>query len=254
LRHGSLFSGIGGFDLAASWLGWENVFHCEINEFCLQVLKHYWPNAITYKDIITTDFTVWRDRIDILTGGFPCQPFSLAGKRRGTEDDRNLWPEMFRAIRECKPRWIVAENVVGIVTWQEGLVFDQVYVDLESEGYTVQSFIIPACAVNAPHRRERVWFIAYASSVRMEGNRPTWKYFTQPPFETEILRCDNARDYAEKWTSQSAICSKHDGLPCAVDGITFSKWRNESIKGLGNAVVPQLVYELFKTIEEVDHG
>lgn len=101
--HASLFSGIGGFDLAAEWVGWKNVFHCEINEFCAQILKYHFPNADHYEDIKTTDFTKWRGKINVLSGGFPCQPFSLAGRRKGAEDDRYLWPQMLRAIQEIKP-------------------------------------------------------------------------------------------------------------------------------------------------------
>lgn len=134
VRHGSLFSGIGGFDLAAEWMGWENLFHCEWNQFGQKVLKYYWPNAISYDDICKTDFTIWNGRIDILTGGFPCQPYSMAGKRQGTEDARHLWPEMLRAIRECQPTWIVGENVPGLINWSGGLVFEQVCADLKVKG------------------------------------------------------------------------------------------------------------------------
>lgn len=116
------FSGIGGFDLAAEWAGWTNVFNCDIDPFCRKVLKFHFPNAVQYEDIRTTDFTAWRDRIDVLTGGFPCQPFSVAGNRKGTGDDRYLWPEMLGAVREIRPRWVVGENVLGIVDWSEGLV------------------------------------------------------------------------------------------------------------------------------------
>ena len=132
-RHGSLFSGIGGFDLAAEWMGWENVFHCELNEFGKRDLNHYWPYSKSYDDIKRTDFTIHRGSIDILTGGFPCQPYSQAGKRLGKEDERHLWPEMLRAIREISPRWIVGENVRGIITWNGGMVFDEVQADLETE-------------------------------------------------------------------------------------------------------------------------
>lgn len=170
MTHGSLFSGVGGFDLAAQWMGWENVLHCEINPFGRHVLKHYWPNATSYEDITKTDFTIWRGRIDVLTGGFPCQPFSLAGKRKGTEDERHLWPEMLRAIREIKPRWIVGENVFGLVSWNRGLVFEQVQADLEAEGYEVQPYVLPAAGVDAPHKRYRVWFVAYAAGNRRAGN------------------------------------------------------------------------------------
>ena len=163
MKHGSLFSGIGGFDLAAQWMGWENAFHCEISEFPRKVLHHYWPNALSYENIKETDFTKWRGKIDVISGGFPCQPYSLAGKRLGKEDDRHLWPEMLRCIREIKPRWVVGENVFGIVNWDGGLVFDEVQSDLEAEGYEVQAYVLPACAVNAPHRRDRVWFVAHSN-------------------------------------------------------------------------------------------
>lgn len=163
MTHASLFSGIGGFDLAAEWAGWTNAFNCEIDPFCRKVLKYHFPNAEQYEDIRTTDFTVWKDRIDVLTGGFPCQPFSLAGKRRGTEDYRYLWPAMLDVIRTVRPRWVVGENVYGIVNWSEGLVFERVCADLETAGYEVQPYIIPACGVGAPHRRDRCWFVAHYS-------------------------------------------------------------------------------------------
>jgi len=159
MTHGSLFSGIGGFDLAAEWMGWENIFHCEWNPFGQKVLKYYWPNAISYENICTTDFTIHRGKVDIITGGFPCQPYSLAGKRLGKDDERHLWPEMLRTIREVQPRWVVGENVFGLVNWSGGLVFHEVQADLEAQGYEVQPYILPAVSVNAPHRRDRIWFM-----------------------------------------------------------------------------------------------
>lgn len=165
MKHASLFSGIGGFDLAAEWAGWENMFHCEWNEFGQKVLNYYWPKAISYGDITKTDFSIWRGEIDVLTGGFPCQPYSLAGKRLGKEDERHLWPEMLRAIREIKPKWVVGENVLGITNWNGGLVFNEVQSDLEAQGYEVQSYVLPAASVNAPHRRDRVWFVAHACRI-----------------------------------------------------------------------------------------
>lgn len=170
MTHASLFSGIGGFDLAAEWAGWTNVFNCEIDPFCRRVLAYHFPNAIQYEDIKTTDFRPLRGGVDVLTGGFPCQPFSLAGKRKGTDDNRYLWPEMLRAIRELSPRWVVGENVFGIVNWSDGLVFEQVCADLENEGYEVQPYLIPACAVDAPHRRDRVWFVAHRRDASDGGN------------------------------------------------------------------------------------
>jgi DNA (cytosine-5)-methyltransferase 1 len=284
MKHGSLFSGIGGFDLAAQWAGWENVFHCEINEFGRKVLKYYWPEAISYEDITATDFTIHRGQIDILTGGFPCQPYSLAGKRKGTEDDRHLWPEMLRAVREIQPSWIVGENVCGLVNWSGGLVFEEVQADLEAEGYEVQPVILPACAKNAPHRRDRIWFIAYANKVRSRGrgtesNREEKdegersNIFQQVngyglqriTADTEISHqqrnrifkeqqerkargCNSKAAWFEEFPTQSPICSRNDGFSSQLSGITFPKWRNESIKAYGNAIVPQIAYEIFKAI------
>ena len=160
MRHASLFSGIGGFDLAAEWMGWTNVFSCEIEEFPRKVLQHHFPNTIHYEDIKQTDFTIHRGEIDILTGGFPCQPYSSAGKRLGKEDERHLWPEMLRAVRETQPTFVVGENVRGFLTWNGGLVLDEVFADLEDLGYGVEAFVLPAAGINAPHRRDRVWIVA----------------------------------------------------------------------------------------------
>lgn len=114
MNHASLFSGIGGFDLAAREVGWNNVFQCEIDPFCQSVLKYYFPKTVLYEDIKRTDFTSWKGKIDVLTGGFPCQPFSVAGQRKGADDNRYLWPEMLRVIRETRPLWVIGENVAGI--------------------------------------------------------------------------------------------------------------------------------------------
>lgn len=189
MTHASLFSGIGGAEIAAAWLGWENLFHCDINEFGRKVLGYWFPQSKEYNDIKTTDFTEWRGRVDVLTAGFPCQPFSLAGKRRGADDDRYLWPETLRAINEIRPAWFVGENVFGIASmvlpgeevdmgrtddlFEEGnlyrterrFVLDRICRDIEDAGYTVQPVVVPACAVGAPHRRDRVWFVARREDV-----------------------------------------------------------------------------------------
>lgn len=200
MTHASVFSGIGGPEVAAAMLGWDNLFHCEINPFGRRVLEYHFPNSVSYEDIKKTDFSQWRGRVDVLTGGFPCQPFSYAGRRAGAEDDRYLWPEMLRAISECQPTWVVGENVSGITTMveQESVVevgaeatlfedveeipgriykelgrytIDRVCSDLEAIGYAVQPVLIPACAVGAPHRRDRVFIIAYANSM---GRSERW--------------------------------------------------------------------------------
>lgn len=186
IAHGSLFSGFDAPSVAASWMGWENSFHCEINPFCNEILKYWFPNSEHYEDITKTDFRQWKGKIDVLTGGFPCQPFSLAGQRKGADDNRYLWPHMLRAIREIRPAWVIGENVAGILTMvqpgeevevgsqdtlfgednRKRILLRQEYVvetickDLEREGYSVQPLLIPACAVEAPHRRDRVWFVA----------------------------------------------------------------------------------------------
>jgi DNA (cytosine-5)-methyltransferase 1 len=338
MRHGSLFSGIGGFDLAAEWMGWENVFHCEWNEFGQRVLKYYWPNAISYGDITKTDFTIHRGEIDILTGGFPCQPYSMAGKRKGKEDERHLWPEMLRTIREIHPGWVVGENVPGIINWSGGLVFHEVQTDLETEGYEVFPVVLPACGVNAPHKRERIWFVAHNTNSgikrmqqrengilsnnitsnsrcvgresgtaiggtvseefrRAESNKrdksqnvtdtdiqrqQTGGKLQKPSNKRQSARNDSESNvtnppcYDDGYTqqkrrasqqlrnsfgagngtwndfpTQSPLCSRDDGFSSRLDGITFPKFRNESIKAYGNAIVPNVAYQIFKAIEQI---
>jgi len=307
MRHGSLFSGIGGFDLAAEWMGWENVFHCEWNPFGQKVLKHHFPKSISYNDITKTDFSIHRGDIDIITGGFPCQPYSTAGLRKGKADERHLFPEMLRAIKEIQPTWVIGENVRGLVSWGGGLVFHEVCDDLEREGYEVQPFLIPAASVNAPHKRERIWFVAYSESARAgknigrlrslskrcntgeetstlitntDGSR--WEEFnaSSKSNKQDIISGDalysnssseqgkhlsqeregkfdrpnsrNEFNNFKNFPTQSPICNGDDGVSERLDSITFSKWRNESIKAGGNAIVPQVAYEIFKTIEKFE--
>lgn len=414
LVHGSLFSGFDAPSVAASWMGWKNAFHCEINPFCNDILKYWFPNSEHYEDITKTDFSQWRGRIDILTGGFPCQPFSLAGQRKGADDNRYLWPHMLRAIREIRPAWVIGENVAGILTMvqpgketevgsqtflfgednRKRILLRQEYVvetickDLERERYSVQPLLIPACAVGAPHRRDRVWFVARLitdTACRGSGGTPHESccenerqngYKTQQPFvrgcvrassHSDGERCNNRSDnwkerpicydqkrYSEEnqserterkrrtcengsvasdsqcsgsgqiqqkiqskqsdgnsfdrngsewdvtysdtprlsalrlpsntetegwkdengqplqsssnargtlltdwwqnFPTQSPVCRGNDGVPFNVDNLTipFTKWRQESIKGYGNAIVPQVILEIFKAIEEVE--
>lgn len=192
--HASFCTGIGACELAAMWMGWRNAFSCEIDPFCHQVLKYYYPHIKHYENIFGTDFSEWRGKIDILTAGFPCQPFSCAGSRRGAEDDRYLWPEVLRGVDEIRPNWFIGENVAGITSMvlpgdeikvgsytdlegesyletemRQQFIVDRICNDLESIGYSVQPIIIPACAVGAPHRRDRIWFIANCSNARPEG-------------------------------------------------------------------------------------
>ena len=340
MNHASLFSGIGGFDLAAEWAGWNNVFNCEIDKFCQRVLKYHFPNALQFGDIKQLKFKrdeqgqLWvmanteserlerenksgnKERgvrehlwghtarfrkqikyieeephwlpipsIDIITGGFPCQPFSMAGKRRGTDDDRHLWPEMLRTITEIAPRWVVGENVFGFTNWNGGMVFNQVLSDLENQGYEVQPFIIPACSVNAPHRRDRVWIVAhakqngsrtgrvqFAEGQQLGGRGAAWGESASPgeygsAADTDCTGSQTERELSKPsrekrisdnipgwhdFPTQPPLRSRNDGFPGGLDGITVSRLRNESIKAAGNAIVPQVAYEIFKAINQYE--
>jgi len=332
MTHASLFSGIGGFDLAAEWMGWENIFHCEWNPFGQRVLAHHFPNSKSYNDITKTDFSLHAGQIDILTGGFPCQPYSQAGKRLGKADERHLFPHMLRCIKEVKPKWVIGENVRGLVSWGGGVVFNEVCDDLEREGYEVQPFLIPAAGINAPHQRQRIWFVAHCNNekrFRENYNNGEWSVEKQEPHNRNELRnnigsvgeCEDVTNSIsirlehseegrniyqstgktqserskssesfetngfngnvtnstsnggkqdnrirksrffnqtsktnewENFPTQSPICGGDDGLPKELDNITFSKWRNESIKAYGNAIVPQVAYEIFKAIQSFE--
>lgn len=267
ITHYDLFAGIGGFSLALEEVFNEakiNHIFCEWEHFPSAVLKKHWPNGTFYGDVadLVADTDSQRHKssvaeeqnLTILTGGFPCQPFSHAGRRKGTADDRYQWPNMFRVIQNVKPDWVIAENVRGLATWNDGMVLEQVCVDLESEGYEVQPFIIPACAVNAPHRRDRIWTIAHTDDKRV---RAGFREIQGEDVEVSE-RNDNAKpcypDWRRDWREvAAATCNARmdDGLPREVDGISYSfaKWRNESIKAYGNAIVPQVAMEIFRAIK-----
>lgn len=356
MTHASVFSGIGGPEVAASMLGWENLFFCEINPFGRAVLGYWYPNAESYEDITKTDFTTWRGRVNVLTGGFPCQPFSVAGQRRGAEDDRYLWPHMHRCIDEIRPDWIVCENVGGILSMvEQGRVskvagtatlfgeedpvhryeqrstftIERICRDLEADGYSVQPVLIPACAVGAPHRRDRVFIVGHRNTrdaanaaqsgtegVRQSGqdavHRPLAAADTDGGRRHEVdqhlgpeladgaeperngckrdaadtanqragglrvegqakrprvrnvvfgnrrrLRC-SPDELGSRWRGFPTVAPIYGGgygLPFPVDDLTlsFSKWKNESIKAYGNAIVPQVMYEIFRAIEQVEN-
>ncbi len=307
MRHGSLFSGIGGFDLAAEWMGWENIFQVEIDKFCTKVLEKNFPNVKRYGDIKEFDGTKYRGTVDIISGGFPCQPFSHAGKRKGQADDRYLWPEMLRVISEVKPSFIVGENVAGLVSMENGKALDKILSDLEDKGYKTEQYIIPACAVGGWHRRDRIWIIAYndlsdrmsISGIKLEGtslpkfsnngyviansNGKGLEGFNKSDRQGKKRRfkinhrIDEESEYApntliigqqrqgkfinafnttkaengqtikskygcpsNQWGIESSVGRVADGIPGRVD----------RLKGLGNAIVPQVAYEIFKTIEQ----
>lgn len=284
MTHGSLFSGIGGFELAARWCGFTNVFSCEIEPFNRRVLHHHFPESELHNDIKEMDATHYHGRVDIISGGFPCQPYSTAGKRLGKEDDRHLWPFMLDIIREIAPTYVVGENVRGLVNWSGGMVFEEVCADLEAEGYEVQPFILPAAGVGAPHRRDRVWFVAYADhrqrdkqAEQLQARRNTAHRGNSRPathsnskrqqrrqgWEQTEERPQSANEFSQGWDrlqnangfhnmAQPPVCGGDDGLPRELDGITFSKWRANSIKAYGNAIVPQVAYQIFDTIKHMN--
>ena len=255
-------------------MGWENVFQVEKDPFCQAVLKKNFPNTKRYGDIKEFDGTKYRGTIDVVSGGFPCQPYSNAGKRKGKDDERHLWPEMLRVIREIQPSYVVGENVGGLLTWNNGLVFDEVQIDLENSGYQVQPIMVPACAKNAPHRRDRIWIIAhfdntgahssefYATKTEQSSfngidgcyqnidsnNRSERIQRNEPQEVQELERIQRSEDggISAHWKGRSEIstpilCRTYDGIPFGMD----------RIKSLGNAIVTQVAYEIFKAIEGV---
>ena len=402
-KHASLCSGIGAAELAASWMGWKNEFSVEIDDFCNKVLKYHYPNAVHYGNIFEQDFREWRGRVDVLTAGFPCQVYSLAGKRLGDKDDRYLWPQVLRVIEEIRPTWFVGENVAGILSMvltgeevkvgsytdicgesytmhetRQVYAVEQIKRDLASIGYSVKPVVIPACAVGAPHRRDRVWFLARRDDVtdtdgnghssrgeskeskecrcgnisqqEKRGNSTEWidglfrfsrftpdtdgaglqeagakqratgvagdglqrdvanpngyrfrirenkqKHITECQGETNDRSCrkDGITSHSQRvrsdevhedlqpeqpngaivdgisgerydrrcikipdWqnfpATEPAIRRGDDGGALGLSGITFSRWRQESIKALGNSMVAPLVYEIFLAIEKVE--
>lgn len=237
----SLFSGIGGIDLAGEWAGIETVAFCEREPFCQKVLKKHWPHVPIYDDV----YTLTKERleqdgigtIDVIFSGDPCQPYSHAGDRKGEADDRFLWPEVNRLLETIKPRWIVRENVVGNIT----LGLDSVLADLDDNGYTWQTFVIPACAVGAYHRRNRVFVVANAYGLRVEGS--TEKQILRK-FNLQIGQVSESFSEAERRfnTFESRLCRTLHGIPNGVD----------RVRSLGNAVVPQQIYPILAAIKQID--
>lgn len=282
LSHGSLFSGIGGFDLAAQQMGWNNIFQVEKDDWCRKVLAKNFPKTERFADIKDFKGYEYTNRIDVISGGFPCQPFSVAGQRKGKDDDRYLWEEMLRVIATIKPTYVVGENVTGII----GLALDTVLSDLEAQDYTTETFVIPACSKNAWHRRDRVWIVAYANSIGRQdeqkengqplcnGNRndtiekqcrtgKSSSVFPNTPSsgqsgqgkcsigfgstENGEREADNAfsNGFNGQWATEPELGRVAYGIPDRMD----------RLKGLGNAIVPQVAYEIFSAIGAVSwHG
>jgi len=373
IRHRSLCSGIGGFDIAAEWMGWKNISSCDFNQFAQDILNEKFKKTEHFKDIFDIDAKEWSS-YEILTAGFPCQPFSFAGKRLGTKDKRHIWKEVYRIICESKPAFFIGENVAGLATMEnispisewvplgveskinwtgkyinhiyqkrQSYVLAKILQDLEKEGYEVQVFNLPACAIEAPHQRQRIWIVAYhAERIDCQYHRKSEKRQTQElgkSVSTKITTNSNKNTsrptqsrsmakegslqekYREKhyttrhtsgisnneFTTDSSkigiqarinelsgfskqanrwnqpwievateLCRMDDGLPTELDkkeratiykaikyfgrnevertiGIDCSKvdpWRKERLEGLGNAIVPQVAYELFNAIQK----
>ena len=271
LTMGSLFTGIGGLDLGMERAGFEIKWMVEIDDFCNKVLEKHWPEVKRYRDVREVGKHNL-ESVDLIAGGFPCQPHSVAGKRRGKDDDRNLWPEYLRIIREVRPTWVVGENVPGIIT----TMLDEILFDLENINYTCQTFTIPACAFNAPHRRNRVWIIAYSNSVGFvhgkskiipakkrkfaQHNTSTNCGITSNPNGAEMEGAEKARNIKEIWSVNdqyiggyagwnknwievaTRLCGMDDGVPNRVD----------RLKSLGNAVVPQVAEYIGRCIMEAN--
>ena len=301
--HIDLFSGIGGFSLASQWVGFKTILFCEIDEFCQKVLKKHWPQVPNIPDIRDIDGTQFRGAT-LLTGGFPCQPFSHAGQRRGKEDDRHLWPEMLRVISGARPTWIIGENVAGIRSMEieDGsidldtedddekggfsrytIILDEICSQLENIGYEVQPVIIPACAKNAPHRRDRVWIIANSKGSRCERGRSvkmgergkmangTEREDSINPNSIGTRRARGKFREVDRYNRGEEVCLSRDRISqtgwernwlevaarfCRVDD-GLPSWvysdRVKRLKALGNAIVPQIAYEIIKCIYRIEN-
>ena len=239
MKHIGLFEGIGGFSLAVRWMGWETIAWCEINQFGQKVLGYHFPNANPHYDIKTTDFSIYRGQCDILTGGFPCQPFSNSGEQQGENDERYLFEQMLRAVREIKPRWVVAENVYSITSPKFKKLFHEICTSLENEGYKVQPYIIPATAVEAEHERNRVWIVAYSDGIGLSGQGSLLGQLQ--PTKIGNRKTSGFVNFVQR-NAMPFVCSSHYGFP--------RKLAEYAIHGAGNAIVPQVALQIFKAIVE----
>ena len=292
LKMLDLFSGIGGFSLAAHWTHEiETVAFCEINPYATKVLNKNFQDIPVNPDITKLRNEGQYGTIDIICGGFPCQPFSVAGKRKGTSDNRDLWPEMFRVINEFKPSWVIGENVANFVNME----LERTVSDLENQGYKTQTFIIPACAVDAKHERKRCWIVAHSGRElreRCEQSRENAEKIErgitdQFKRSSEILA--NSESKQGRWLFeqgiQSNIGAESKNVLANADNersqgrigtelqkqaglLNVSIWQPEPpvgrvangipsrvdrLKCLGNAIVPQVVYSIFKAIVDIEN-
>jgi DNA (cytosine-5)-methyltransferase 1 len=251
MKHGSLFSGIGGFDLAAEWMGWENVFHCEYEQYKLDQLHKNFSKSISYGDITETDFTIHRGGIDILTGGFPCQDASIAkqdGKgQQGIQGSRTgLFWEMLRAIEEIRPRYIVAENVANFLNVNGGSDFRTALTELARLGYNAEWRICRASEVGAPHHRARLYLVAYPDSIRLQAGKTFFSHVSEKtspkPWRAFGTTIQIVRGGA--WNIEPPVLCVGNGIP--------GKLVRQQLHGYGNAIVPQIALAIFKAIAAID--
>ena len=244
MRFISLFAGIGGMDLGLERAGMTCVAQVEKDPFCLQVLGKHWPHVPKFDDIHTFTREVFDEPVDLIAGGFPCQPFSQAGKRLGAEDDRNLWPQMFRIVQEFKPAWVVGENVAALIN----TYLDTVCADLESEGYEVQPLVLPVGAFGLPQRRNRVFILAYADRFRQqtyEVQRGAANQAQGKDVEGGLWRQEyRFRDGRTRPAPHADVFRVADGFPSELD--------KARLKALGNSVAPVVVEFIGREIMEVE--
>lgn len=231
--HLDLFSGIGGFALAAQWAGFETVAFCEIEDFPRKVLEKNFPGVPIHRDIRELDGNEYAG-VELITGGYPCQPFSTAGHKKGKEDPRHLWPEMYRIIEQARPAWVVAENVSGHIT--NGL--DEVLHNLEGSGYTTRAVVLPAGAVGARQRRERVWVIAHTTSDRRDERKTNPARSRTGNESREEQRFGDAFSDIWELPIETQFRGGTHGIPGRVDRLT----------ALGNAIVPQVAYQILRCL------
>jgi len=287
MNHLDLFSGIGGFSLGLEKVGFKTIAFCEREEYCRMLLQKHWKGVKIYNDIKKLEAKDIKEPVDILTGGFPCQPYSVAGKQKGTNDDRYLWPEMFRVIKEVKPTFIIAENVRGLINIQDGMVFETVCSDLESKGFEIQTFIIPAAGVGAPHKRERVWIVGYSkyngsltSKIKRRddkindraeegenttlqpertsrsGNNVTMENSGCELYERSSIRGKDEDETRKEITNQHQRSSStswrswefEPDVGRVANGVPG---RAHRLRGLGNAIIPKIAEEIGRSIWKI---
>ena len=241
MTHADIFSGIGGFSLAASWLGWDNIFQCEIDPFCQRVLKHHFPNTDLYGDIKTTDFTKYRGAVDVISGGFPCQDISIAGKQKGLKGERSgLFYEYIRAVDEIRPRYSIWENVREVRKYMPDII--QAYSEI---GYCLQWTTVCASWFGFPHERKRIYGIAYnADSIGWNEIQLQAGIIEKEIYEASKREFSRATCRTIQFEYYAEFLRMDDGIS--------EELGSSAIKALGNAIVSAIAYNIFKAIEETN--